>query len=450
MDRGEAQCREAAESGLGLTSALAGFGVAAGARLAVAPFDRGAADEVRESADVVSWTAQRELDGTLRDLFLAGDSLQRDSIDLAGRWLPSSLVQPAAWMRSGCLALDVGRDSLRFLGLDDEGRLAWRELANKLEVFRLVKQVRDRIGVPAPGRPFELPELVARAYELGEFAALWAVEGLGHDFALHRWAESGRDPEGLLSDAAADELPPSSRLMLHAGIGLAFAERLLAELPPDSGPERLADTVERILDLCRRNSRPGDLGAAYESLGLVTRTFHPALVRSVDAALRVLGGTARDFFWHGVGRALYFLPVSFVPWGDVTWRPFSMGFAEAGDEVARRNVVAGIAWALILVNMRQPAIGDVLLLGRHGEIADDEAFTDGAVSTALMRRDTTPGGELLPTYLSYQGGPLWERSVREPSRQALEHEYRALVREDRLGELFRAGGRVAAMADRPA
>lgn len=443
MHRDDAAFREAAESGLGLTSALASFGLASGARLAVAPCDPRAADQVRTSADVVAWNAQRNLDATLRDLFMAGDSLQRDAIDLADRWRPANPIEPVAWMRSGCAAFDSGRDSLRFLGIGGEGGLAWRELGNKLEVYRLVKQVRERIGVPGPGEPFDLIELVARSYGLGEFAALWAVEGLGHDFALHRWDEAGRDPEGLLVGAAADELPPASRLMLHAGIGLAFAERLLADLPPDSGFEALTDTVRRILELCRRNSRPGDAGAAYESLGLVTRTFHPALVRPVDASLRILGGPARDFYWHGVGRSLYFLPVNFVPWGDVTWRPFSMAFAETADEGARRNVVAGIAWAMTLVNMRQPAIVDLLLLGRHGEIADDHAFTDGAVSAALMRHDTTPDSELLRTYLDYEGGPRWERSVRRPTRHGLERQYPVLVREDRLGELFRAGGRVA-------
>lgn len=441
-----------------LTSSLIGF-TWAGSLLAlrgagdlVAALVPGAeADEAQARArtrfDRLSWEVTRSLGELGLEAFQAGDSLQRDAADLL---LPGSPWDAGGWLRSAAASSAVAGRTLRFLMPTAKGCGAWVELLNKVEVYRLVKQVAGKIGVPPAGEPFDLQLLVERAYALDDFAALWAVEGLGHDYADHAWTaqgsvpEDGRhDPEGLLTGPAAADLPDQSLTMLHAGIGLAFAQRLLAELPPGEPPERVRATVDRVLGLCRANSRPGYEGAAIESLGLVTRTFHGERTGAVDRALRDSGDeAARGFFWHGVGRALYFLPINFVPAGDTTWRPFEMGLAEAPDPAARANVFAGLGWAFTLVDMRQPELMTELLLGPHGGcLRRETGFANGVASSIVMRTDTTPRSDLVEAFLGHTPPPatagLWSELVVGPARRALDEVYPRLRRQRRLGEIFR-------------
>jgi len=395
-------------------------------------------DAVREGFDGVRRALAGELDGMILGTYQVADALQRDVVDLLA---PDDVWSPADWMRSALAAAAVGGRTARYLTPTPSGCDAWRELGNKLEVYLLVKQVARRIGVPAAGEPFDLESLVERCYALGDFAALWAVEGLGHDYASHFWPPEGSGgwPEGLLQGARSAGLPAKSLTMLHAGIGLAFAQRLLAGAPG----ERTTAAVADVLAACRESSRPGYEGAAIESLGLVTRTFHGDLVGEVDAALRRLGEeSARGFFWHGVGRALYFLPINFLPAGDTTWRPFEMGLAEAPDPQARANVLAGLGWAFTLVNMRQPTLLERLLLEPFGRRLEAESgFANGVASSILMRTDTTPSAAIIDRFLAHRpaervAGP-WNLLVAEPSRRALEHVYPRFRRQGRLGEIFR-------------
>lgn len=392
--------------------------------------------------DRITWEMVQQLPDAAVDAFQVGDSLQRDAID---RWLPEPAWAPAGWLRAAAAAGETTGRSARFFAPTTEGCSAWRELLDKLEVYRLVRGVAERIGVPAAGEPFDLETLVGRAYSLDDFAALWAVEGLGHDDAERAWPVRGPRPRALLTGERATELPAKSLLMLHAGLGLAFAQRLLAELPPDAPAERVRGTVAEVLELCRSNSRPGLEGAALESLGLVTRTFHGGRVGAVDRALRDLDEqAARGFFWHGVGRALYFLPINFVPAGDATWRPFEMGCAEAPDPAARRNVLAGLGWAFTLVNMRRPELMTGLLLAPHGARLEREAgFSNGVASSVAMRAETTPGTPLVRTFLDHRPptdtAARWGALVVGPARRVLDEVYPRLRREGRLGELFRVG-----------
>lgn len=430
-----------------LTSSLLGF-TWAGSLLAL----RGAEDlalalvpgadagRSAERFERLSWEVASGFHGTTLELFQVGDSLQRDAADLL---LPRSPWDAGGWLRSAAESGELAGRTLRFLVPTPGGLAAWRELGNKLEVYRLVKQVRERIDLPPAGAPFDLATLVERAYALDDYAALWAVEGLGHGYAEHYWPAGGTPPEHLLTGERAAGIPTKSLTMLHAGIGLAFAQRLLGELPPGAPPERTRATVAEILRLCRASSRPGYVGAAIESFGLVTRTYHGDRTGELDAALRSLGEeAARELFWHGVGRALYFLPINFLPVGDTTWRPFEMGCAEAPDPAARRNVLAGLAWAFTLVDMRQPELMGDLLLAPHGaRLREETGFANGVASSVVVRTDTIPGSPLVDTFLGRRppaaAADDWTDLVEAPSRRALDDVYPRLRRGELLGEVFR-------------
>ena len=319
--------------------------------------------------------------------------------------------------------------------------LAWGELANKYEVFLLVPSVPFLIGVPTCP-PFQLLELIARSYGLGAFPALWAIEGLGKSYSDFVWNQEGSPPRNLLTSGQALAAPPSSLLMLHAGLGLSLAQRLLTSFAGDPSDEELRRVMREITALDRENSRPGDLGAAYESLGLVARTFQPPLVQRVDRILRQDEPDIVGYYWHGVGRALYFLLIGLLPCGSATWRAYEMAMTEPPDELGRANAVAGCTWAFVLVNQRQPAIV-AGLLHDHGAALSlvAEAFANGAASGVMMRFDTTPDAPFIPSFLDFRPQDaatrvLWDRMVKIPVETALRVDYPVLRQADRLGEIF--------------
>ncbi len=326
---------------------------------------------------------------------------------------------------------------LTFAGSSGEALV---EIANKGEIFVLVAAVSGLIGEPAEP-PFPLDELVARAYGVGEFQAVWTLEGLGHDYGDFVW-QQGEVPRGLLTAPRTRGLPAGSLLMLHAGIGLSMAQHLLKGIACEPPPEHLRRLLGEILALDRANSRPGYLGAAVESLGLVTRTFHPTLVPAVDRELRGFAPEAVGFFWHGVGRAIYFWPANFVPCS--AWQVFEMAAREAPDELARLNAEAGVAWGQVLVNQRQPQVLYELVVRPHGEeLAARGGFTNGLASSIMMRFDTTPGAPFIKRFCRWQPSgatagarALWDELVRVPCRRALEDYYPVLKRRQRLGEIF--------------
>ena len=369
-----------------------------------------------------------------------GFQLQSRMLGLATQAVPE-LLDPRTYLR---LTGDMARrsaDGVRAFaagpGSVASGAL---EVENKSEVFLLVQSVGLILGVPCTF-PLPLGELVERAYALGSFPALWAVEGLGHDFAASYLA-SDRVPRRILDDAATRDLPAQSLLMLHAGIGLAFAENRLEAIGWRAAYPEVRRAVAEVVELCRANSRPGYLGAALESLGLETRLFFPQLVPAVDQALREVASPATlDYFWHGAGRALYFFPSNFMP--------FSLGQAyaaarrEAPDERARRNASAGLTWAVTLVNQRQPRVMADLVVGPHGDtLRADPGFTNGVASATIMRCETTPGAPFVETFRGYRPRDartraLWDELIRAPTAAALDVVDPILRDTDRLDEVFR-------------
>jgi hypothetical protein len=319
---------------------------------------------------------------------------------------------------------------------------AWKELLKRAEIYVLVSQVPRLIGVPS-SPPFPLLELVERAYALGQFPAVWAVEGLGKAYGDSSW-EQGEVPRDLLTGPQAAQLPAASLLMMHAGIGLSIATRLLSPFAPlaAAAPRQdLARALAEIVALCRQNSRPGYAGAAFESIGLVTRTFHPGLVQDAGRLLAEADEAVAGFYWHGVGRAIFFLAISFLPCGNADRRGFEMAASEAPDQGARDSAVAGMAWAVTLTNQQQPeVVAD--LLRRDRALAGDPAFVNGLASSIIMRYDTTPDAPFIASFCDYRppgaaAAELWEEAVAGPCRRALDEYYPVLKATDRLGEVFR-------------
>ncbi len=372
-----------------------------------------------------------------QELFFMGDGIQRAALDRffdllrPGTWSPAGLAQMSSnlWNESSQAA--------RFFIPGQTSNLSWMEFRNKLEVFLTVQNLPATLGLSAD-KLDSLPQLVERAYSLPPFVALWGVEGLGHYYADTYWDLHG-PPEGLLSDPAT-VVPEKSLLMLHAGMGMALAYRLVIGLLPQSSPTKVRETVQFFVTLCRANSREGYMGAAIESLGLIVRDFHPDMVRGVSQALAETNAELTGFFWHGVGRALYFSRAYFLPILRTPWRAIEKE-GVAGSE--RMNLLAGLAWAVTLVNMQHPQIVEstVNTYVRQSEMR--EAFADGMSSSLAMREDTTPGAIFAKSFCAYRSGcasfessRIWQTLVADSCKEAWDR-YPRLKRDRLLDQLFR-------------
>jgi hypothetical protein len=317
-----------------------------------------------------------------------------------------------------------------------------QEFANKLHIITLVTQVHSQLGLHGD-HVDPLPVLVEKAAVLETFPRLWAVEGLGNYVGDRALITAGSSPvTGLLSDPSVATLPPWTMTMLHAGIGMAFAKHVLKRLEPTSNPEVVKGAIIEFVSLCRNSSQRGYTGAALESLGLATRTLYPNLVHRLDEQIPAVEPDLHDYFWHGAGRAMYFDPMNMLPSVNAPWRAIRRLDQEAPHDLARRNVLSGLAWALTVVNMRQPMVMEAFLR-HHGEIAaSHDAFTNGVTSSLLMRYDTTREDSGIQPFIHYEPAPegnlreLWRTLITQPCDDAIEHKYALLCSQGKLEQLF--------------
>ncbi len=399
-------------------------------------------EKTTESFYVVGQAMVDDFGDLLSGAYQIGDAAQDFAADLAFDTLSLRAFSPAYIGKMGEAAVRQSADTLTNWAIDENRRLALAELENKYEVFNLVKNVRSLLSVPESGE-FPLGEMIEKAYSLGAFPDLWAVEGLGHDYAEHAW-ERRKPLQNLLTDEKAKVLPAKSLTMMHAGIGLAFAEKLLPQLTPYSPHGEVGNVLEQFIALCQENSREGYVGAAYESLGLVTRTWHPYLVTKVDAYLSEISDELLGHFWHGAGRALYFLPLYFVP-GLLS--PWIAADEEPPHEIGRRNAAAGLAWATTLVNIRQPEIMLHLLNQRGEQLARTDAFANGVASACVVGWDITPGtpGDVFIKSFCQFKPPTsdkklldwWQMLAGNECQDALQTFHPELKKHNLLGEVFR-------------
>ena len=373
--------------------------------------------------------------------FRAFDLLQRNVWSLAsGFGLADRMVSIVPFSA----VLDFAMRSVEFLGLfsppREEAFCDWTEFDNKLRVYRLFENVQEAMALPDHGLN-SLAELVRRAGALGNYDRVWATEGAGHYFAGLQWDRCA-PLHNLLSGPATTSLPAQSLIPLHVGMGTAFATRSLEGIRAGGNPNSLGPAVERFVQLCRSNSRPGYAEAALEPLGLVVRNLFPDLVLSVDRELVRLNSGCADLFWHGVGRALYFAPAQFVPCGSERWRAAWTVPPVQLRSLARLNAEAGLVWAVTLVNIRHPAVVESLWNRLRSSFAP-EAFANGLASALMAWEEMSPDDGLVRAFSSYRfadrGGssPAWRNHVSPAIYSALHRVYPEWRKKQKLGQMFR-------------
>ena len=391
-----------------------------------------------EAFDAVSSAVAEQLGEPLGDAFRTGDRWQRQLIDSV-----FGALDPAVDLGRGLTSKTLVRGSLAALrqsaamlegAIPPGNRVAWQELGNKLEAFESFQYAEQILGVESLGAA-ELRQQVEEAGAKGPYLRLWLTEGLGFAFAEAAWADG--EPRELLCRAALDRLPEESLIPLHTGMGLSLARHTLPDLA--AGPTRTEAALGRFAELCESNARAGFALAAYEALGLIVRQVAPERGAEIDSVLAREAATCdrREAFWHGLGRGLYFVATQALP--GSTGRAVAKVRHEAPSAVARLNALSGLAWALTLVNFRQPEILDDFLDGQDFDDEESAAVGRGIASATLLWRDAAGEESYLEAFLSHRPEAVstesWERLVQQPCTAASEG-WPALKSAAGPGEIF--------------
>jgi hypothetical protein len=269
---------------------------------------------------------------------------------------------------------------------------------------------------------------------------LWAVEGVGKDIA--EWMLKYR-PDALVNlfTSMKNDLQwEKGLLMLHAGMGLGFAKNMIERLPQRTDRAQLAAGLADFHRLCAQNSHAGYQGAALESLGLASRFMHgPAFCRSVHEILVEQYPKTVGYFWRGVGRCLYFHPLSFFPSYRYVSRAVAMCRAEAPTSEIQAMMHSGIAWALTLVNLEEPGVMEWVVRNRADFGFDEPSFHAGIQSCLIMRYETTR--DLMtarsPITRAYFNSVEPQMNALDLYDEALTQFHPALKRNNCLDEVFR-------------
>lgn len=343
-------------------------------------------------------------------------------------WRPGSFSNPADFcglFKMGIQALHQSAGLVKTLSSAPENRVEWQELQNKLESFSFFEQVDLEFNISKSG-PLPLAELVARAKQLESYRSVWLMEGLGHyysDFCLRH-----REMPSLSSLG----LPIASLVPMHAGMGLSLAEWLLPSI------EQNPSSVQIFLETCRSCSHPGYFGVSCEALGLATRNLYPHLLLPIDEAISAIDEEVIAYFWHGVGRAIYFSPSNFFPWQAAPWQGLRSCFTEPPHAIGRNNALSGFCWALTLVNICHPEIIETFLRHHAGELTQNDAAAEGIGSALVVWIDATSSPQCLDSLRFHHAAPsisaIWQKYVQENCEKALERHQKA---QSAMGELFR-------------
>jgi hypothetical protein len=367
--------------------------------------------------------------------FQFGDQVQRAAVDLFFDTLELRVFRPEWINRTTSQIVRQTTEVLRALQPGDNLRLYIDLLRNTMGVINLVNRSSSMLALP-PG-PINLQQAIEKSYTFGQYAPLWLVEGLGEAYADQYWSETV-PVQGILTTGQGAELPEKSLLMMHAGIGISFAKHLIRRLTPVSAKPEIAAALHRFINLVRDNSRDGYEGPAFESLGLVTRTWYQAMIPLIDELLWTIDREVLEYFWHGAGRAAFF---NYLLPGTTAFQGIRN---EAPHGLALLNGTAGAAWAFTLVNIKEPNVVVNLLNTQSELLSSNDAFTNGLISTMLMANDMIPGDPYTTALCAYQPQcgcakvtDIWNRLVADPCRTATEKYFPVLQKHRRLGEVFR-------------
>ena len=362
----------------------------------------------------------------------SGNSLPWPS--LAGLFRPRAVPYMRVAVKTALESLLRSVDFLKLFSSAPDGQISWDEFRNKLQAFYMFEYVDSVLNLSA-GPDFPLLNFIDQAAGLGPYFRVWTVEGLGHYYTELALARGGF-PSALLDAKNLIAAPSASLVPLHTGMGLSLAQVVLNAMDR-ADPAHYSGWLETFWQLCRGNSRAGYAAIPFEALGLVACNLHPQLVASIDQHLLRTNTDLLAYFWHGIGRAIYFAPTNFLPFRSAPWQGLKRCQEEPPHVLGRCNAVAGFAWALTLVNIRQPEIMATFLSHHEQQISENDSFRNGVCSALAIWHDSAPDDPYLKAFHHYAPdvhlAPAWHRHI-SPCCDWVSRNYPSLTQ---LSELFR-------------
>ena len=254
-----------------------------------------------------------------------------------------------------------------------------------------------------------------RAPASDPYEGLWAAEGRGYAIEGERAAAAAAWDE--LRDVLGRDAGAADALPRHTGAGLGVASVLL-----EGSGASVPAVVERFRAAIERAAAPRHRPAALENLGLAVRMLRPEALLAFDRHLRESHPDMVDLFWHGAGRGGYFAPSALCSLGG--WPSLQRVVREAPDGLARCNAVAGLAWALTLVNGPPPGGGGAAPRQRSatakatdGSTDDGAAAAHGVASALALWRAVTGDGATVDGFLAGVAEARTARTARPRRRR---------------------------------
>lgn len=366
-------------------------------------------------------------------MFQAVDQLQRGLTDAMFATLAGDADVSRLMTKAGMDTAQCGAGTVAALIPSGELRSSWLELQNKLEAFNLFAYVDLVLDFPRSATC--LREFVEQASRLDPYRSVWAMEGVGHFFA------EMCNQLGTLADLKrhSGSISHSSLVPLHAGAGLSFANHCLQAIASHRTEAEVRDELKRFVAVCEENSYDGYVGAALEALGLATRNLYPQMLSQIDRHLVCLGEELTGYFWHGVGRGVYFAPTNVVTDMTGSARSLDQVKRQPPHELARVNAQSGFIWALVLVNIRHPEIIGGFIRKNSNEL-EAELVENAVGAAAVIWHSSSPGDKSLASLCDHipadqKTAALWQAMIGRPCVQAVK-DYYPILRTAGIGRLF--------------
>jgi hypothetical protein len=318
-------------------------------------------------------------------------------------------------------------------------KLAMKELVNKIKAFTYFQHINIilKFDIKKQKSPVDVLGLLDR---LDTENFLWAAEGIGY----------------LFTEKIVNQEFPGSHLflvndyehnflgILHSGMGMSLANNFLMKVDMAKDWPFLTKGIKQYLSLLNKVSLPGYEKIPVESLGFISRLLFPDFLPVINQLFHEVDDELVPYLWHGVGRALCFLPRHLWPGCSSPWRAIEIAESEAPHETAFLNILAGLGWPLTLVNIKHPQIMEQVLRYHGKYLSKNDAFSSGVSSAVLFLRDYLRENSLIMEFYNYKPEDsepglhkTWDKLIKIPCEKALEHFYPYLKREHRWSELFK-------------
>eukprot|EP01084_Bolivina_argentea_P239526 402585_1 len=305
-----------------------------------------------------------------------------------------------------------------------------QQMKNQLLVMDLVENVSKRdynIG--------SINESINKCRNQYDFESLWIVEGIGSHYTFNKL----QNEDSFLNDVDINSNPlfydqfnhehAPNLCMLHAGMGFSLAKYYVTKYKLNNYDIKY---IDKFIEISNRVSINGYKGCSIESLGLISLWLlynENNIIYKIDQ--QVMNSVYRKYYWHGVGRMLYFHPFNNIPWynDDIPHQSFKLlnklylNNCNNNDLLCQYNMISGLMWAIVLVNMRHPNILINILkyIDNEYDIQLQECVKKGIVSAVAMRY--IHSGKQYTHYLSHfltykrdnsEEGLLWKKYIIQP------------------------------------